>query len=303
MNNYISTNEQNLIVGENVVFSQQTIFNGDGSVVIGDNVMFGYYLAPHFYGFHELIQARTKESSIKIGNNTKLSNDITLISVKSIEVGENCLIGDRVTIYDFDGHELNPLERTNSEGKSGAIIIGNNVWIGSMVTILKGVSIGENSIVGANSVVTNNIPKNSIVVGNPARIVKNLKDLDLSSKEKLIKYITNLINSDNLDNAKKLINKYKEENQDDDIEIISMDSVVKIKENNLEEAEKLLKQGLEISDNFDLKYNIAYVYELKGQFVEAQYFYELAEKICDDINLKEEIRLKLIDLYNKNLMK
>nr|WP_207652455.1 DapH/DapD/GlmU-related protein [Clostridium beijerinckii] len=61
-----------------------------------------------------------------------------------------------------------------SAGKVASVNIGNNVWIGSVVTILKGVTIGDNSVIAANSVVTKDIPANSIAAGNPAKVVKNI---------------------------------------------------------------------------------------------------------------------------------
>ena len=161
-------------LGKNIIFNQKCILNGDGIVKIGDNVMLGYELSPHFYGFYILIQARGKNSTISIGNNTVFSNDITIIAESEIIIGERCLIGDRLTIYDNDGHEIDPSTRTRSFGKTAPVNIGNNVWIGSVVTILKGVTVGDNSIIAANSVVIKDVPANAIVAGNPARIVKVL---------------------------------------------------------------------------------------------------------------------------------
>lgn len=256
----------------------------------------GYPLAPHFYGFHELVQARTKDSKIKIGDNTILSNDIVLVAVKSIEIGENCLIGDRLTIYDCDGHEINPLFRNNSVGKISPVFIGDNVWIGSMVTILKGVSIGNNSIVAANSVVAHDVPNNSIVAGNPAKVVKEIKGFDSECKEMFKKNIECLINNGNFIEAKKLINQYKI-NVPNDIEIFSMESVINILDNNLEEAESILKEGLHIeNDNFDLLHNLAYVYEIKNEKTESIKYYKKAVENCKDVKLKNEVMNKINEL-------
>ncbi|WP_315079978.1 DapH/DapD/GlmU-related protein [uncultured Clostridium sp.] len=169
---YICRNKDLVYLGENTMFNQKCIFDGDGIVKIGDNVTLGYELSPHFYGFYILIQARGKNSIISIGNNTIFSNDITIIAQRQIKIGERCLIGDRLTMYDNDSHEIDPSTRTRSYGKAAPINIGNNVWIGSVVTILKGVNIGDNSVIAANSVVTNDVPANTIVAGNPATIVR-----------------------------------------------------------------------------------------------------------------------------------
>lgn len=168
----IFKNKDLVQLGDNNVFRQKCIFDGDGIVKIGDNVTFGYELSPHFYGFYILIQARNRNSIISIGNNTIFSNDITIIAQSEISIGERCLIGDRLTILDGDSHEINPSTRMRSAGISAPVRIGNNVWIGSVVTILKGVTIGDNSVVAANSVVTKDVPANTVVAGNPAIIVR-----------------------------------------------------------------------------------------------------------------------------------
>ncbi len=108
-----------------------------------------------------------------------------ILSVNSIIIGAYTGIGQNVTIVDNNYHPINPAdrrymrktkagsyERSWEHSASAPIIIGENVWIGENARICKGVSIGDNSIVGACSVVTKDIPPNAIVVGNPARIVK-----------------------------------------------------------------------------------------------------------------------------------
>jgi maltose O-acetyltransferase len=169
---YECKNKDLINLGKNIKFNQKCIFNGEGTVNIGDNVMFGYEPSPHFYGFYILIQAREINASIKIGNNTVFSNDITIIAVREITIGDRCLIGDRLIVYDNDGHEIDPSTRTRSYGKAAPVNIGNNVWIGSSVTILKGVNVGDNSIIAASSVVTKDVPANAMVAGNPAKIIK-----------------------------------------------------------------------------------------------------------------------------------
>ncbi len=174
-NNFVASTPNNVRIGSNVHFYQQTIFNGQGEVFIGSEAKFGYHLAPHFHGFHELIQARTNTAKIFIGEFTHFSNDISIVAFEQITIGSYCLIGDRVTMMDCDAHETSPATRRKSEGKKSPITIGNNVWIGSMVTILKGVQIGDNSVIQANSLVTKHIPANCIAGGNPAIVIKSLE--------------------------------------------------------------------------------------------------------------------------------
>lgn len=88
-------------------------------------------------------------------------------------MGSNVLCGSNVTITDSDWHGIRSSER-NIMGKVAGVVIGNNVWLGLNVIVLKGVTIGDNTIVGAGSVVTHSIPANVIADGQPARVVKAL---------------------------------------------------------------------------------------------------------------------------------
>lgn len=119
-----------------------------------------------------------KEASLIIGKNVGLSST-AIVAHKSIIVGNNVKIGGGVCIYDTDFHSLDVLTRANAEDDfkqkaKAAVIIKENAFIGAHVTILKGVTIGRNSIIGACSVVTKSIPENEIWAGNPAKFIKNI---------------------------------------------------------------------------------------------------------------------------------
>jgi acetyltransferase-like isoleucine patch superfamily enzyme len=115
-----------------------------------------------------------------VGNNTTLAYLVTISVGERVEIGDDCLIADRVFIADNHGHPLDPERRRKREKvfpeEIKPIKIGNNVWIGYQSAILRGVTIGDNSIVGANSVVTKDVPPNTVVAGNPARIVRTLNN-------------------------------------------------------------------------------------------------------------------------------
>jgi acetyltransferase-like isoleucine patch superfamily enzyme len=121
-----------------------------------------------------------------IGDFTLL-NGALIMAEEEINIGSHCLISWNVGIADSDFHPLEPAKRlidaqalapyfknrqARPRVKTAPVKIGDNVWIGMNAVILKGVSIGENSVVAAGSVVTKSVPPNSVVAGNPANIVK-----------------------------------------------------------------------------------------------------------------------------------
>jgi len=110
---------------------------------------------------------------IFIGENFIANFDCVFLDAAPIEIGDNCMIGPKTCIFTIS-HPFDPQERQKGIGIPKKVIIGNDVWIGGNVTILPGVSLGNNVIVGAGSVVTKSFPDNVIIAGNPARIIKHL---------------------------------------------------------------------------------------------------------------------------------
>ena len=108
---------------------------------------------------------------IRIGNYCLLCPGIRISSASQISIGDNCMIASGVYLTDSDWHDV---YNRIAFGKTEPIDIANNVWIGDSAIVCKGVSIGENSIVGAGAVVANSIPANCIAAGNPAQVVKQL---------------------------------------------------------------------------------------------------------------------------------
>ena len=115
--------------------------------------------------------------SITIGNNVGISQT-ALIAHADITIGDNVKIGGGTCVYTSDFHSLNSeLRRTGEDlknRKSAPVTIEHDVFIGARCIILKGVTIGENSIVGAGSVVTKSIPANEIWAGNPAKFIRKI---------------------------------------------------------------------------------------------------------------------------------
>ena len=124
-----------------------------------------------------ILAAPFEKSAIVIGNNVGLSGT-SIYAREEIRIDDNVMIGVNVSIYDNDFHPLDLEKRLLNDIDSITIAkvhIKKNVWIGANSIILKGVTVGENSIVGAGSVVTKDIPANVIAVGNPAKIIRELK--------------------------------------------------------------------------------------------------------------------------------
>ena len=162
-----------LIYLEIPILQQNTIFSGRGIVRIGRKCTFGYKLGGFHKGGSIEIQARYKKSIINIGNNIATNNNVFVCAANYIEIGEDSLIGQNVTIMDHEAHNIDPLKRREI-GEIGQIIIGKNVWIGNNVVILKNTEIGENSIVGTGAVVSGKFPPNVIIGGVPAKIIRNI---------------------------------------------------------------------------------------------------------------------------------
>lgn len=129
------------------------------------------------------------DHQIVIGNQVQMGDYVHLAAVESVIIGDHVLMASRIFISDHDhgcycgsGEGVTRPDELQSERELQAapVKIGNNVWIGENVCILKGVEIGKNSIIGASSVVTRSIPENSIVAGNPARILKRYDETSAS---------------------------------------------------------------------------------------------------------------------------
>jgi maltose O-acetyltransferase len=161
-------------LGEGVRF-HVPVRGGIGRLKVGKHVVFGYPLAHKVGSGAIMVQARTAEASISIGAGTMINNNSALCALEQIEIGENCRIGSGVEIVDSDFHEMSPATRNRSNGIIKPVSIGNNVWIGNRAMILKGARIGDNSVIGAMSLVTGEIPANCVAAGVPARVISELQ--------------------------------------------------------------------------------------------------------------------------------
>ncbi len=110
---------------------------------------------------------------ISIGKCFFANFNFTILDEAPVTIGDECFVGPNVSIYTAC-HSTDPVERNTRQEWAKPVTIGNNVWIGGSVTILPGVSIGDNVSIGAGSVVVNDIPSNTIAVGNPCKVIKQL---------------------------------------------------------------------------------------------------------------------------------
>lgn len=150
----------------------------DGSVTIGSHV------------FLDCSIFTMGSGRVTIGDNCWIGGEGTTAigALDSVTVGNNAIISNHVHIYDNNNHPTDPAARiAMTEGEHGGglwrwihsvcapVVIEDNVWIGEFSMVLKGVTVGEGSVVAAHSVVTKDVPPYSIVAGNPARVVKSLR--------------------------------------------------------------------------------------------------------------------------------
>lgn len=145
-------------------------------IVIGDRCTFRSAVWSNYVGInHPCILATLSEhATISIGDDCGFSST-SIASAKSLTIGNRVMVGANTTINDTDWHPVDPKRRiAGSEGESSPITIEDDVWLGANVIILKGVTIGQGSVIAANSVVTQSIPPFVIAGGNPAKFLKNI---------------------------------------------------------------------------------------------------------------------------------
>ncbi|MBU3217499.1 galactoside O-acetyltransferase [Clostridium estertheticum] len=116
-------------------------------------------------------------TNVHIGNHFYANFNLVIVDDIDVYIGEHVMIAPNVTITPT-GHPVDPNLRRPGTQFSIPVRIGNNVWIGSNVVILPGITIGDNSVIGAGSVVTHDIPENVVAVGNPCRVLRDINERD-----------------------------------------------------------------------------------------------------------------------------
>lgn len=154
---------------------QPVLFVGPGEIVLGESVQFGWKTSPMFYAGYCYVEAARPEARIELGDRVEFNNNAMLKSEGAgIRVGADGLFGANVEIFDSDFHELHPARRRGGVQRVAPVDIGPNVFVGMSVKVLKGVTIGADSVIGAGAVVASSIPAGVIAAGNPARVIREL---------------------------------------------------------------------------------------------------------------------------------
>lgn len=173
-------NQKNIVFGKNVVISCDSRISNCGQITFGDNTwMYGVINTfPH-----------NKDCKVNIGADCYIGDQTRIWAAKKVVIGNRVLIAHNVNIFDTTTHPIDKQIRAEHERivktkgmpneqydtiYETPIIIGNDVWIGCNSVVLRGVTIGEGAIVSAGSVVTQDVPPNTMVAGNPAVVVKQL---------------------------------------------------------------------------------------------------------------------------------
>ena len=145
-------------------------------VIFGRNIFIGNYAqiiaAPDNFIRFTTWPGKNYSGEIHIGDYCLISPGVRISAAQAIHIGDNCMFAANVYISDSDWHGI--YNRIRPFRCTKPVVLENNVWLGESVIINKGVRIGENSVVGAGSVVTKDIPANSIAAGNPARVIKSI---------------------------------------------------------------------------------------------------------------------------------
>jgi acetyltransferase-like isoleucine patch superfamily enzyme len=157
------------------VLLQPVLFLGKGTIILGRDVEFGWPTSTLFYTGYCHVEASTPASAIEFGDGVQVNNNAFIKSEgPGIRIGARALLGSDVTIYDSDFHDLRPNRRRDGQPRMAPVELGEDVFVSDGVKILKGVSIGAHSVIGAGSIVTSSIPAGVIAAGNPARVIRAL---------------------------------------------------------------------------------------------------------------------------------
>lgn len=167
-------------------FTCLMLHESNGTLIIGKNFACNNKVTSNSIGLIQpcVFNISLAGSKLEIGDNVGISGS-TICASNSVTIGNNVLIGSGCLITDTDAHPIDWRDRREGYNEKTGIApvkIGNDVFIGARCIILKGVTIGDRSVIGAGSVVVKDVPADCIVAGNPAKIVKDLNRVEPNKK-------------------------------------------------------------------------------------------------------------------------
>ena len=151
------------------------IYKHGGRIVLGDDVRL-WSRDREYIVHNQAVRLFTSapEAMIEVGARTRL-NGVSITAVARVSIGEDCYLAAGTTIIDYNGHVHAAEQRADGmRDEPRPVTLGNRVWTGLRTIVLKGVTIGDGTIVGAGSVVTRDLPANTLCAGNPARVIRQL---------------------------------------------------------------------------------------------------------------------------------
>lgn len=179
-----------IVYGGNLqVYNKVYITGAKGNITIGDNfhLTSGDAINPICRNIRACIHLGSCKASITIGNHVGMSSPSIWVNER-LTIGNNVNIGGNCMILDTDTHQIDYLARRGQKAanlddpkttvQTAPVTIEDDVWIGANCIILKGVTIGAHSVIGAGSVVTKSIPADSIAAGNPCRVIRKIEEDD-----------------------------------------------------------------------------------------------------------------------------
>lgn len=164
-------------------FLTPTVFKGAGRIRVATTTVFGVPRSPGSYAC-SYVEARTPDSLIEAGPGTVFNNRLTLISEgSSIRFGARCLVGPELQVMDSNLHDLRLAHRREPDPQPADVVIGDDVFIGGRVTILKGVRVGRGCVIAAGAVLQPHFeaPDFAVIAGNPARVVSRLPEAEITA--------------------------------------------------------------------------------------------------------------------------
>lgn len=159
-----------LVLGRGVQFDHAVrVFGTGGKITIEDGVSFAFDGGARWLGPIG-IEVRAPDAELHIGRKATIMRAVRIVCFKKITIGPECAIGDGCLIIDSNGHDFSP-GGFDKPDPGAPITLGSHVHVGPDATILKGVTIGDETTVSNRSVVTGNLPARCVAMGNPARVM------------------------------------------------------------------------------------------------------------------------------------